>query len=48
MLALKVRPKDSGSTEETHGLSQGRVEDGTREDSQVVAVGQEKGIEGTF
>ena len=43
-----VRTKDSGSTEETHGLSQGRVEDGTREGSHVVAAGQEKGIGGTF
>ena len=48
MLALKVRTKDSRSTEETHGLSQGKVENGPREDSQMVAAGQEKGIGETF
>ena len=47
-MALKVRSEDSGSTEETHGLSQGKVEDGIGEDSQRVAIGWEKGIRGTF
>lgn len=39
MLALKVRSEDRGSTEQRHGLSQGKVEDGIGEDSLTVAVG---------